>query len=65
MITKNELKELLQKAINRQSDIYDKLKEDTNPQVQKLAYITKGQKDALSDVLSTINGNPVYLKMLA
>ena len=62
---RNELKELIQQAINRRTDMYESLKYDLSPQVQKLASEAKGQKDALSDVLSAINGNPVYLNILA
>jgi hypothetical protein len=59
-----ELRLLLQKAINQQTDIYEQLKDDLNPQTRAIAERTKGQKDALSDVLSAIDGNPVYLRML-
>ena len=64
-MTKCELKELVQIAMYKQNDIYESLRDDVNPQVQKLAYKTKGQVDALSDVLAAINGNPVYIRMLA
>jgi len=60
----SELKELIQKAIIQQTDIYESLKDDINPQTKVMADRTKGQKDALSDVLAAINGNTVYLKML-
>jgi hypothetical protein len=60
----SELKELLNKAIKQQTEVYDSLKDDINPQTKHMADITKGQKDALRDVLAAIEGNPVFLKML-
>jgi hypothetical protein len=60
----SELKTLLQKAIKQQTEVYENLKNDLNPQTKHLADVTKGQKDALRDVLSAIEGNPVFLKML-
>lgn len=63
-MTNQELKEMIKRAISNQTDIYLELKEQTNPQVKAMADRTKGQKDALSDVLCAMNGNPVFLKML-
>ncbi len=66
-MNKTELKALIKAAINYQQDSYETLKLDStgNPQVVALANLAKGKKDALSDVLSAIEGNSVYLKMLA
>ena len=65
MTTKTEVKELIKLAINKNKDLYESMREDTNPQVIAIAERTKGCVGALSDVLSALNGNPVYLRILA
>lgn len=66
-LSKTELKDLLQTAINRTQNAiseYESYKsQDTQTLVTHRSLIAR--KNTLEDVLEAINGNPVYLRILA
>lgn len=64
-IKQSELIELINNAINRKNDLIVNTYNDSNPLIIAMTERAKGAKDALQDVLAAINGNSVYLKILA
>jgi hypothetical protein len=65
MCKKAELIQLIKSAINKQNDLLVDIADSDNPQLKTLAAKTSGSKNALSDVLSALMGNDVYLRILA
>ena len=65
MCKKSELIQLINAAINKQNDLLVDIADSDNPQLKVIAAKTSGSKNALSDVLAALNGNTVYLRILA
>jgi hypothetical protein len=64
-LKQSEIKNLIKQALDKHTDLYEAMKEEHNSQVVLMAQYAKGVKDTLSDVLSAMNGNPSYLRILA
>jgi hypothetical protein len=64
-LKQSEIKNLIKQAMDKQTDIYEAIKDSPNSQVILMAQYTKGVKETLSDVMAALNGNPVYLRLLA